>query len=103
MGCPLRATSRRKPERTDRDERVLTAHDPVVSLNHGVDLLAIDRPRCLDGVCAPSPSAKRSGRWERWYEGCTTLENQDMMPLQRASSAGSLDISFFLKTVLQGM
>jgi hypothetical protein len=30
------------------------------------------------------------------------LENQHMVPLQRASSARSLGISFFLETTLQG-
>jgi hypothetical protein len=58
-------------------------------------------PGSLTAVCAASP-CETLGWWERWYEGCTTLENQDMMPLQRAS-AGSVDISFFLETVLQGM
>src|SRR5947199_91023 len=42
------------------------------------------RPVSLTAACAASPSAKRSGRLECWYEGCTILENQHMVAIERA-------------------
>src|SRR5256885_10480329 len=46
-------------------------------------------PFSLIEACAAASSAKRSGRRVRWYEGCTMLENQHIVAMQRASSTGS--------------
>src|SRR6266566_6378587 len=56
------------------------------------------RPFSFTPGCAASPSAKRSGRFTRWYEGCTILENQHMVPMPRASSAGSVGMSLDRKS-----